>query len=120
MLRKNKVSRVESIMPGGRNAFTLDLVSENLRHLIGEVLTVIDASTEGEKNKAIKDLIKDKFEKKFSWFSELSWKELDRVEKFESKDIESRKIALELNNPREEWEGGLVPFNNLDLYYFKD
>lgn len=60
-----------------RNAFKYPLVSENLDHLLGQVLTIIDASTEGEKNKAIKDLIKDKFSKKHEWFSELSWKELE-------------------------------------------
>lgn len=62
----------------GLNAFKLDFVRENISHLLGEILTVIDASLEGEKNKAVKDLIKDKFSKKQDWFSECAFKQLPK------------------------------------------
>jgi hypothetical protein len=43
-----------------------------LSFLLGEVLTIIDASTEGEKNKAIKDLIKDKFSKRQNYITQIT------------------------------------------------
>lgn len=35
-----------------------ELVEDTIRVLTGEILTIIDASTEGAKNKAMKDLVK--------------------------------------------------------------
>ena len=62
--------------PDGVNAFKLGFVSDNLSHLLGEVLTVIDASLEGDKNKAVKDLIRSKFSSKQNWFSEVAFKDI--------------------------------------------
>lgn len=91
------------LSPNGRNAFKLNLVSGNLSHLLGEVLTVIDAATEGDKNKAIKDLIKDKFSKKHEWFGELAWKEIESENKGHA--------------PQQEWERDLVYFADNDKVY---
>jgi len=62
--------------PNGKNAFKLSFVSDNLSHLLGEILTVIDASLEGDKNKAVKDLIREKVGKKQDWFCEAAWKDI--------------------------------------------
>jgi hypothetical protein len=93
--------------PEGRNAFKLGLVGDNLSHLMGEILTIVDASTEGEKNKAIKDLIKGKFSDKQVWLGELAWKETFNSENGEGK----------IN--REQWENGLVPFDDSEIFSFK-
>lgn len=88
--------------PGeGLNAIKVELINDNVSHLLGEVLTIIDASTEGEKNKAIKDLVRRAFSDKQSWFSELSWKEL-------MKEGEAKSHG-------NDWEKNLVP-----LIYIKD
>jgi len=53
-------------------------VIENLRELLGSVLTIIDASiADPMQNKAIKDLIRDKFSNKQNFFSEISWYKLE-------------------------------------------
>lgn len=47
-------------------------IEAQVRYLMGDVLTVIDASfSEGEQKKAVKDLIKSKFSAKLSWLYEL-------------------------------------------------
>lgn len=63
--------KLEMNQDDGERVFRFDLVSRHLRWLQGEVLTVIDAAIDGEKNKAIKDLIKDKFSSKIDWMYQL-------------------------------------------------
>ena len=96
----------------GKNAMKYSLVTENLSHLLGEVLTIIDASTEGEKNKALKDLIRDKFGKTQNWLSELAWKEIEITEE-----------GAGTNVPAQYWEGQLIPMIFVDTkgktYSFK-
>lgn len=87
------MSKKESTLSkDGRNALRLSLIRENVEHLMGKVLTIIDASVLGEQNKAVKDLIKNSFYQKQDWFVELAWwltpKEQGRL----------------IND----WEGGLV------------
>lgn len=53
-------------------AFRYDFVQDNLNNLLGQVLTVVDASVDGEKNKAVKDLIREKFHSKMGWFGEVA------------------------------------------------
>lgn len=79
---------------GGRNAIKFGFINQNLSHLLGQILTVIDATMEGEKRDATKSLIRDYFSKKQDWFSELAWKE----ETGNQGDV------------RDEWEDALVPF----------
>lgn len=64
----------------GLNAFKLSLVNENLDNLLGEVLTIIDASIDGDKNKPIKDLIKSQFHRKQDQFCDFAWTEWDEHE----------------------------------------
>jgi len=101
---KNKSAGI-ACTPEGLNAFKLGIVGENLNHLLGRVLTVVDASTEGEKNKAMKDLVKKEFAEKQSWFAELAFKELEE--------------AVESHSPRMSWESDLVPFESGKKYSFK-
>lgn len=104
-MSKNKDAvKVVNCTPNGYNAFKSCFVGEEISHLLGEVLTIIDASTEGDKNKAIKNLIKNVFNKKQEWISSLAWKELE-----EEKDGHS---------PKMDWEYGLVPFVD-KTYSFK-
>lgn len=88
-----------------KNAFTLPFVATNLSHLMGEVLTVVDASTDGDKNKAMKDLIKRAFSEKQQWFTECAWKE-------EEGDGEG-------HGPRNDWEDSLVPYDARKNFSFK-
>lgn len=87
-------SKKNTIGLGGRNALKGWLITDNIYDLMGKVLTIVDAATEGDKNKAIKDLIKDVFHKKHEWLCELCWKELEPEGSGHS--------------PRQEWEDGLV------------
>ena len=89
----------------GLNAFKISLIGKNLNDLQGKILTIIDASVEGDKNKAIKDLIKREFSDKHDWFYELSYVE-------QLADDEGK-------IPRNEYEDGLVPFESGKKYYFK-
>jgi len=96
---------MEQLTPDGRNAFKLSLVGGELSHLLGEVLTIIDAATEGEKNKALKDLIKRSFNVKQVWFADLAWKQ--------------EESENEGHGPHAEWEAGLVPCDVSKKYGFK-
>lgn len=88
---------VGNYTPDGKNAFKLGLVADNLNHLMGEVLTVVDAAVEGERNKAIKDLIRRAFSDKHQWFCELAWKE--------------QEPEGAAHSPVQAWESSLVPFD---------
>ncbi len=88
-----------------RNALKQELVTENLSSLLGEILTIIDASTEGDKNKAIKDLMRQTFSKKMDWIFSLSFKE--QMGENEVKGI------------KDQWEDGLIPYKDGDTYSFK-
>lgn len=56
---------------GRENYMRFSLISRQLRWLMGEVLTIAEASIDNEKRlKATKDLIKDKFSSKISWIYE--------------------------------------------------
>ncbi len=101
-MKKNELR--QDITPNGVNAFKLNLVSDNLSHLMGEVLTVIDASVEGERNKAMKDLIKRAFSDKQGWFSELAWKYEEEIGSG--------------HGPHNDWEAGLVPYDQDKTYSF--
>jgi hypothetical protein len=89
----------------GNNAFKLHLVSDNLSHLMGEILTIVDASIEGDKNKAVKDLIKSKFSEKHVWFADLAWKELEEDGCG--------------HMPAEDWEKGLYYMSSNELHSYK-
>lgn len=89
---------------GGTNALKLFLISDNISHLQGEILTIVDACTEGDKNKAMKDLIKDKFNSKLDWICQLAYK---------------RELASDKAQPEQEWEHGLVPYVDNENYRFE-
>lgn len=110
MAKKDKTTNMIPEMGEGRNAIKYWVVNENLSTLLGEILTVVDASTEGDKNKAMKDLIRNSFSKRQDWIFELAWKE------------ERDNDTASDNNPRYVWESGLIPLNETDesrIYYFK-
>lgn len=72
----SKVKTKYSSLMGHKYALSVQLVGDNVSHLLGKVLTIVDASTEGEKNKAMKDLIRQVFEEKQGWFWKLGyWKQ---------------------------------------------
>lgn len=48
-----------------------NLIQEEFNHVLGEVLTVIDASVIGQQNKAIKDIIKSIFIQEFIKLTEI-------------------------------------------------
>lgn len=87
------------------NAFKIGFVSDNLSHLLGEVLTVLDASTQGDQNKAMKDLVRRAFADKQSWFRELSWKYEESISNGHA--------------PAQDWEKGIVPIELDRVYSFE-
>lgn len=103
-MKRSDMSSVGSVPLDAHNAFKMEFVNTNLSNLLGEVLTVIDASTQGEQNKAMKDLIRRSFSDKQNWFYELSWKLEEEAE--------------EAHGPRQEWERGIVPVDNSRIYSF--
>lgn len=55
----------------GENYMRFSYMSMQLRHLQGEILTIIEASIDDDRKlKAVKDLIKDKVSSKLSWIYE--------------------------------------------------
>lgn len=88
------------------NAFTLGIVEDQLNHLMGQILTVIDASTDGDKNKAIKDLVKEKFSIKHDLFFKQSLRHQEQEGSGHS--------------PRDIWEDGLVPYDSSKKYDFEN
>lgn len=106
----SKKNNIKDANPGdlqALNAFKLRLVSDCLNDLMGKVLTVIDASVEGEKNKAMKDIIRNEFYSKHGWFAELAWKELKT-----DKDPEDNPHVIY------DWEPYLVALDG-KVYHFK-
>lgn len=97
--------KTESSPSETRNAFKLWIINENISYLLGQVLTIIDASTEGEKNIALKSIIKDKFSSRQDFLTELAWKEQ-----------EPEGMG---HGPAREWEDGLVPFDSTKKYSFQ-
>lgn len=65
--------KIVELTPNGKNALKLGLVSGNVSDLMGKVLTIIDASLEGEKKESVKSLIRDAFYRKQDWFAELAY-----------------------------------------------
>jgi hypothetical protein len=59
-------------------AFKSSFVIDNLSDLLGKVLTIVDASTSGVQNKAMKDLIREKFNLKQDWFDEVAHTQLSK------------------------------------------
>ena len=54
------------------NGLGYDGINSQIRHLMGDVLTVVEASyPEGKQLEAVKSLIKSKFSAKLSWVYEL-------------------------------------------------
>lgn len=102
---------MKNLTPNGRNAFKLSLVNDELSHLMGEVLTVVDASTVGDQNKAMKDLIRTSITKKQAWFVELAWKEQEAEGEGH---VNPKSSGLYVN-----WEEGLVPFDQEKTYSFR-
>ena len=101
------MNNTEMLNPNdGLNALKIDLVNSNISDLLGKILTIIDASiSEPIQNKALKDLIKEKFSNKQNWLNELAWKELEGTG--------------DGHFPRMDWEHGLVPFDREVIYNFK-
>lgn len=65
------VEKFELERNGIENYMRFSLISRNFRWLMGEILTIIEASIDDERKlKAVKDLIKDKFSAKISWIYE--------------------------------------------------
>lgn len=93
--------------PNGKNALKAPFVNTTISNLLGEILTIIDASVEGEKNKALKSLIRTAFSDKQNWITELSYKE--------------QETTGEGHHPPIHWEEWLVPFveNEVDKVSFK-
>lgn len=57
---------------GKERAMRYSLAAMQLKHLLGEILTVVEASIERpEKVKAVKSLVRDKFHRKMDWIYEL-------------------------------------------------
>lgn len=92
--------------PHELNALKIWLVSENISALLGDVLTIIDASTEGDKNKAIKDLIRNSFSKRQDWLFELS--------------LKRQMPEGQGHTPCQPWEDGLIPIDYSKKYSFID
>ena len=85
------------VVQGQVNAFKYHFIGENLSFLMGQILTIIDASVIGEQNKAVKDLIRGKFSETQTYFYDMSWKP-----KIENEN--------EGHEPRCNWEDGLIPY----------
>lgn len=86
-------------------AFKSSFIVEELSNLMGQVLTVVDASTSGEQNIAIKSLIKEKFSNKQNLFTDLQYKQEEQLG--------------EGHRPRNYWEDSLVPYEADKRYSFK-
>lgn len=86
----SKIKQNNQFPSGTSYALKAYLVNDNISHLLGKVLTVIDASTEGDKNKAIKDLLRKTFEETQNWIWEMGCHKKDPT------------------TPKLEWYDGLV------------
>ena len=95
----------DNLIKNKYNAIKAEGVGEILSKLMGEVLTIIDASTEGDRNKAIKDLIKEKFHKKQDVVYELS------------QILEEEPGSGHM--PKYEYEDWLIPYSNNEQYGFQ-
>jgi hypothetical protein len=61
------------VAPDHSVAFTVDVVGAQLRFLLGDVLTVIDATALNDRQvKAAKDLVRNVFRKREDYFKELA------------------------------------------------
>lgn len=69
-VKENNMSREKLVgkTPTVFNGFTSEVISMNLSGLLGEILTIVDASISGDQNKAIKDLIKQSVSRKQDFF----------------------------------------------------
>lgn len=57
---------------GEKAVMEYSLIEQQIKWLMGEILTVIDATIDDERKlKAVKDIIKDKFSNKLNWIYEL-------------------------------------------------
>jgi hypothetical protein len=97
----------------GYNSFKFYFVQDRLSYLMGQVLTVIDAvispSIEEARNKAVKDLIRDKVNEQHNFFLDLAYKHPEDS-------------THEGHLPRCEWEDGLIPYGKVNddtKYSFK-
>lgn len=91
------VSTYAALKPG--------FVVEELSNLLGQVLTIVDASTDGDKNTAMKSLIKEKFSSKQNYLNDLGYKQ---------EEVEGAN-----HHPRYEWEDSLVPYEADKRYCFR-
>ena len=65
-------SRIKSEILRNAPALSYDIVEHNLRNLQGQVLTILEAVLpKGSQLDATKDLVKDKFNNKLTWFFDL-------------------------------------------------
>ncbi len=76
------MNQTEELLVGAKfpNAFKVNYVTQNLSYLMGEILTLVDASIEGDKNKAIKDIIKKTFSNTQNKFWDLALKEIKETD----------------------------------------
>ena len=78
-MSKSKPTDNVACTPDGMNAFRASFVHDNLDHLLGQVLTIVDAAiTDVQQNKATKDLIRNTFANKHDWISEASFINIER------------------------------------------
>jgi hypothetical protein len=87
------------------NAIKVEGCNIILSKLLGEVLTIIDASTDGDKNKAIKDLVREKFSKKQDAIWDLS--------------VATQEKEGCGHAPKFNWEDWLIPYVDSDKYGFE-
>ena len=68
------------LLTGKENPLPLERILPVLKHLQGQVLTIIDATfVEKDRAKYVKDIIKDAFSQQSNWIYELSIREFKKV-----------------------------------------
>jgi hypothetical protein len=73
-VKENIMSKVITSSTKKLNAFKAPLVQEKLSHLMGQILTIADASLAEHQKKAVKDLIRHAFDDTHDWFLEYGLK----------------------------------------------
>jgi len=87
-------------------ALKTPFVINEISNLLGQILTIVDASTEGEKNIAMKSLIKERFGIKQDYLNDFAYKQIEDS-------------SHEGHNPRNHWEDSLVPYEMDKRYSFR-
>jgi hypothetical protein len=80
---KYRIMEITKVPSGGMENETLALrfgfIQPNVSRLEGRILTIIDASEDGEKRDAVKDLVKREFRETLEWFNEITHTDLSRA-----------------------------------------